>query len=282
VINGVDRRFDRPIFIVNPPRSGSSLLFETLAKARGVYTVGGESHNVIEGVPALGIVAQNFESNCLDASHATPEVKAQLRPRFNQLLRDRDGAAAPAGRVRMLEKTPKNALRIPFLAEIFPEAHFVFLQRDPRQTLASMMEGWESGRFNTYPQLPGWRGQRQWSFLLTPGWRDLAPLPLERIVASQWNTTMQILLDSLDQLPADRWITARYDALLTDPNAEMQRLCAALDLEWDRRVEGELPLARHTVSKPSDDKWRAREQEINAVWDEIAPLAERAAAAAAR
>src|SRR5690606_36855978 len=38
--------FDRPVFIVSPPRSGSTLLFETLAAAPGVFTIGDESHGL--------------------------------------------------------------------------------------------------------------------------------------------------------------------------------------------------------------------------------------------
>lgn len=277
-----DPRFDRPIFVVNPPRSGSSLLFETLAQAPNIYTVGGESHGVIEGIRGLGIAASDFNSNELDARHARPEVAAMLRERFSQQLRDRDGAPAPAGRVRILEKTPKNALRIPFLAKVFPEARFVYLYRDPRQVLSSMMEGWESGRFVMYRDLPGWTGERPWSFLLTPGWRDLDGKPLNQIVASQWATSTTIMLDALDGLPKERWVSARYDALLADPNAEIARLCAANELEWDRHLEEKLPLARHTVSNPDNNKWRARADDIDAVWSSIAAVAERAERAAAR
>ncbi|MEQ1494063.1 MAG: sulfotransferase, partial [Terricaulis sp.] len=230
-----DPRFDRPIFIVNPPRSGSSLLFETLAQAPNLYTVGGESHQIVEGVRGLGIPAANFDSNCLDESNARPEIVAVLRDRFEQQLRNRDNAPPGAGRIRMLEKTPKNALRIPFLAKVFPEARFIYLYRDPRQVLSSMMEGWESGKFGMYPNLPGWTGERPWSFLLTPGWRELNGKPLEQLVAGQWASTMQVMLDSLDRLPTDRWATARYDALLADPNAEITRICEAVDLEWDRK-----------------------------------------------
>lgn len=277
-----DPRFDRPIFVVNPPRSGSSLLFETLAQAPNVYTVGGESHGVIEGIRGLGVQAANFDSNCLDETHARPEIIAQLRQRFDELLRDRDGAQPGPGRVRMLEKTPKNALRIPFLAKAFPEARFVYLHRDPRQVLSSMMEGWESGRFVMYRDLPGWRNERPWSFLLTPGWRDLNDLPLERLVAGQWMSAMQVLFDSLDKLPADRWTTARYDALLADPNAEIARICSNVGLDWDRTLGKELPLARHTVSQPSAEKWRGRAEEIESVWPSIEKMAARAERAASR
>src|SRR5690606_32000492 len=105
--------FDRPVFIVSPPRSGSTLLFETLGAAPGVYTIGDESHALIEGIAALGPSAHGWESNRLLAEHADPAVAEALRRRFHAALRDRDGHGPASGAtVRMLEKTPKNALRI--------------------------------------------------------------------------------------------------------------------------------------------------------------------------
>ena len=34
----------------------------------------------------------------------------------------------------MLEKTPKNSLRVPFLNAVFPQALFVYLYREPRES----------------------------------------------------------------------------------------------------------------------------------------------------
>ncbi|MGE0740522.1 MAG: sulfotransferase [Hyphomonadaceae bacterium] len=278
-----DPQFDRPIFVVNPPRSGSSLLFETLAQSPTLFTVGGESHALIEGVDALGIAARNWDSNRLTLDDADPEVVAQLRARFAASVRDRQGRSPPRGaRVRMLEKTPKNSLRIPFLAAAFPEARFVYLYRDTRQVLASMMEAWESGRFRTYPKLPGWSGALPWSMLLTPGWRDLAALPLNEIAAHQWVAATKIMLDDLEALPADRRVVTRYDALVADPGAEVKLLADALDFAWDRPLGNALPVAAHTVSAPKSDKWRARETEIMAVMPIVSEQAQRAAAFAAR
>jgi hypothetical protein len=265
-----DPRFDRPIFIVSPPRSGSTLLFETLTGAPGLATVGGESHALMESVPAIAPAARDWESNRLTAADADPATVALLRERFARALRTRDGGPPAAGRVRMLEKTPKNALRVPFLAAAFPEALFIYLYRDPRPTLASMIEGWRSGGFRTYPALPGWTGPA-WSFLLTPGWRELIGAPLNQIVARQWAETTRILLDDLAALPADRWRVIRHEAFLAAPQAQITRLCASLDVGWDRTLGAGLPLARHTVSAPSAEKWRAHAEAIAAtaaIWGE--------------
>ena len=273
--------FERPVFIVSPPRSGSTLLFETLALGPDVYSIGGESHGVIEGIGGLDVPGRGYDSNRLVAADATPAIAAELRKRYASRLFNRDRQPPAAEAVRMLEKTPKNALRIPFLLETFPDARFVYLYRDPRQVLASMLEAWESGGFRTYPDLPGWSGL-PWSLLLIPGWRELIGKSLAEIVAAQWATTTRTILDDLAGLPSDRICVARYDALLADPTTEIARINAAMDLRWDRPLDRSLPLANHTVSQPHADKWRKREGEIMPVLAKISDLVARAELIAAR
>ncbi len=270
-----DPIFDRPVFIVSPPRSGSTLLFETLAKAPGLYTIGRESHALIEGTPGLSASELGYDSNRLDAAAATPKLIEALRRRFLAELHDRDGNAPAQRPVRMLEKTPKNALRIAFLTKIFPEAQFVYLHRDPRETLSSMIEAWQSGGFRTYPNLPGWTGL-PWSLLLVPGWRDLIGQSLPEIVAAQWNTTTRILLDDLEALPPERCHVACYDALLADPAAEVARLCGVLGFDWDRSLDGALPLSRYTVTEPAPGKWHRHADLIIQVLPSLQPTLARA------
>ena len=276
---GRDPHFDRPVMIVCPPRSGSTLLFETLARAPQVFTVGGESHRIIEGVAGLRPAARDFDSNRLDQDDATATHVAEVRARFLAAVRDRNGHPSSSAHLplRLLEKTPKNSLRVPFLARAFPEARFLFLYRDPREVLSSMIEAWESGRFGTYPRLPGWSGP-PWSLVLVPGWRALQGRPLHEIVAHQWAETTRLLLEDLAALPAERRLLARYDTFLADPVTEVRRLCEALELDWDLVLTGDLPLSRFTVSKPAKDKWRRHEREIASVWPALEPLAARSAA----
>jgi hypothetical protein len=267
--HGRDASFDRPVFIVSSPRSGSSVLFETLSGARDVFTIGGESHGLIEAIPDLGPAARGWESNRLTEADATPVLAARLRDRFAAALRDRNGRKPSGQAVRMLEKTPKNALRIPFLASVFPEARFIYLHRDPRPTLASMIEAWTSGQFRTYPQLPGWAGP-PWSLLLTPQWRDLHGKALNEIVAHQWVAVTQTLLDDLMTLGRDRWSAVSYEEFIAAPQTTAAALCAELDLHWDCPVGSKLPLASNTLSEPSGDKWRRHAPDLDAV----APLFE--------
>jgi hypothetical protein len=276
--SGADPLFDRPVFIVSPPRSGSTLLFETLAGAPGLFTTGGENHAAIETIPGLQLRHRDFDSNRLQAADATPEVVRELRARFLDKSRDRDGRA-PAGRFRLLEKTPKNALRIPFLMAAFPEARFVYLYRDPRQVIASMIDAWLSGHFRTYLQLPGWP-HPHWSLLLTPGWRALADKPLPEIVAGQWQAAMQVMLDDLEALPATRRCSVRYDRFVADPPAAMERLRAQLDYSWDRPLSAQLPASRYTLTAPDANKWRRHAPVIEPLLPALRGTIERAEALA--
>jgi hypothetical protein len=267
-------RFDRPVFIVSSPRSGSTLLFETLAHAPDLCTVGGESHWLIEDIPGLSPAERRWSSNRLTAEDATPERIEQLAGAFYRALQDREGRPA-SGRIRMLEKTPKNALRVPFFDAAFPDAMFVYLYRDVRQTLGSMLEAWASGAFCTYPELPGWRGH-PWSLLLLPGWERLIGQPLPVIVAHQWAVTTDLLLDDLAEIPRDRVRGLDHGEFLAQPQKAMVSLAGALGLCWDRSLGGDLPLSRTTLSRPAPDKWRRFEEII----ESVRPIVERADARA--
>jgi len=272
-------RFERPVVIVSAPRSGSSLLFETLAHSPDFYTVGGESHQQFESIPALRADAHGYASGRLDRRDAAPETLAALRQRFAQSLRNRDGKppSAAAAAVRLLEKTPKNALRVPLLDVLFAGALYIFLYREPQENVSSIIEGWESGRFVMYPDLPDWPGP-PWSFLLVPGWRGLAGQPLAAIAAAQWQRTLTILLDDLEAIPRRRVHALSYRDFLTDPVGNVARICAFAGIGWDRKLPDVLPLSNYTVSPPHPDKWRRHEAVIGPYLPALRATDERARA----
>ena len=267
----------QPLIIIAAPRSGSSLLFETLARSPDFWTIGGESHEVIEGLPQLTPAARDFASNRLTAADADPQSVARIRAAFLAKLRDRNGQPPGPGatQLRLLEKTPKNALRIPFLRAVFPDAKFVYLYRNPRDNISSGIDAWKSGRFVTYPKLPGWDGP-PWSLLLVPGWRELKGQPLETIAARQWQLTHEQIMADLAELPADSWTGVTYESFLADPRGTAERLAAFAGVRWDDPLAGDLPLARHTLTPPDPDKWKRNAAELDRVLPGVMDTAKRA------
>ena len=244
------------------------MLFETLASSRHLHTLGGEAPWLIEDLAALRPGAPAVESNRLTAEHATPDHVQHVLETVATRLRDADQVSVPfRPELRLLEKTPKNALRIPFFDRIFPDALYIFLWRDPRENLSSIMEAWRSGRWKTYNGLDGFDGP--WSLLLPPGWRRLDGRPLAEIAAFQWEAANRIVLDDLECLPRERWTVLRYSDLIADAPAAIERLCTFIGIEMDaqlrNRVSYPLPLSRFTQTPPDRNKWRRNEAEIERV-----------------
>jgi hypothetical protein len=261
--------YDRPVFIVAAPRSGSTLLFETLAANKGFWNIGGEGHEHVEGIPELQPRNRDYHSNRLTAADAQADIVSQLRAAYAGTLRMADGTTTYAGlgvsrprAIRLLEKTPKNALRIPFFKAAFPDAKFIYLYRDAQPNISAIMEAWRSGGFKTYAQLPDWQGL-PWSLLLIPGWRELIGADLAKIATRQWRDTNETILADLAALPQNDWTAIRYEDFIANPDSELKRLCAFADVPFDPAMPGaggtSLRNSRYTLTAPDANKWRKNE-----------------------
>lgn len=280
--------FDRPVIILSAPRAGSTLLWETLAASSEVWTIGGEGHHVIEAFPELNTRERGYASNRLVAGDLSVETADKVRAGFVGGLRNAEGRmlfATPCeqrpDKLRFLEKTPKNALRLPFLHALFPDARFLVLYRDPRENVSSLMEAWRVGgqRYRAFDTLPDWPAgecwkKGEWRMLLPPGWPKLRGRSLVEIAAFQWLQTYSVLLDDLAVIPDGQWCAVHYSDFLADPAGEIRRLCRFADLRFDRQLEQRvgsvaLPRSRATLSVPDAGKWKRNEREMEPVLPEL-------------
>ena len=255
--------FDRPVIILAAPRSGSTLLFESMLKSTDLWTIGGESHAMFESIPRFNPAMGYCDSNALSAADATPDIVRQIRLRFFQALRDAEGrgfnqfTAGAGNRPRLLEKTPKNALRVSLLNELFPDALYIYLYRNPRENISSMIDAWESGRFVTYPSLPG--RNSGWSLLLPPGWQAHHASPVEEMAAFQWEAANRAILEELNKLDKSRWTAVSYGQQVGDTVNTIERLCAFCDVSPDAILRsmsgGYTQFSTHTVTAPEKGKW---------------------------
>jgi hypothetical protein len=274
--------FSHPVFILSAPRAGSTLLYELLARLPGLWTIDGESHGVIEGTQGLHPAQRAFRSHQLTADDLTPAVRQACLAGFLADLRDHQGTryldlptALRPKAVRLLEKTPENALRLPFLEALCPDAHFIVLHRDARQSVSSLVEAWGHGGFTNIPELPGWE-RKAWCFLLPSGWQALNHRSLSEVAAFQWQAANRQILDDLECLAPERWTVVDYADLVTAPQAVLQRLCRFLGLEESACLAGTLPqplpLSATTISPPSPIKWRSQRAFQPASIDHLGPL----------
>lgn len=263
-------RLDKPIFVIGAPRSGTSLLFKVLMSSSHVANWPGEAHEVWERDhhPAL----RGWESNVLTGEDLTEEQAARIRREFYLVT---------GGRRHLIDKTPRNTLRVGFVEALFPDALYVFLQRDGRENINSLINAWRTPRYRTYklPEphaIPGIPDPTWWKFVLYPGWRHDKEGPLEVVCAQQWVHSNESALASFGEIPRHRWTTVRYEELIENPIEEVARLVEFLGLPYEARMRSEAAAVKtkpvNVVTPPERGKWRKENpREVEAITSLIAP-----------
>ncbi|MDP9226993.1 MAG: sulfotransferase, partial [Actinomycetota bacterium] len=263
-------RLERPIFIIGAPRSGTSLLYSILRGSSRLANWPGEAHEVWEADyhPAL----RGWESNALGSEDITPHAAARIRRRF---------FLAVGSNRRLIDKTPRNALRVPFIDALFPDATYVFLRRSGPDNVNSLINAWRTPRYRTYRlaephSIPGVDPQ-WWKFVLYPGWREDTRGPLELVCAKQWVVCNGSALAAGKAVAPGRWIDIRYEDLVDRPEAEVQGVLEGLHLPFEDDVRERARAVRSTpiniVTPPERGKWlRENPSEIESVQWLIEPM----------
>ncbi len=298
---------EKPVILIGAPRSGTTLLFSILASSRELWSLYTEGEVIFRRWLHPALIGWS-RGNRLNENDLSEELRKTLHEelyrramnlqrffpaleskiyagsRFRERWRCRflgplTGIARPAS-VRFVEKTPKNSLRVPFLSALFPDATFIFLTREGRSNVSSLIDGWRTGgRFRTYEMptdldIDGYPEKRQWTFVLPPGWERYASgRTLADVCAFQYVTCNDTALRDLSSLPADQVVRVRYEDLVNDPEATVTSLCESLGLRYEgalRSMTETLPIV-NTSTPPSAEKWRRHAREIDSVLPMIRP-----------
>jgi hypothetical protein len=84
----------------------------------------------------------------LNQQDASDKVSKYIRKRFSAKLKN-------SGKLILLEKTPANSLRLPFVKTIFSQARFIFLERDVSEIALSAECKWVSEVDNNTKKIYG-------------------------------------------------------------------------------------------------------------------------------
>jgi hypothetical protein len=149
-----------------------------------------------------------LDPGALDLSSLTPRElatwKRTLR-RFVQGLALRDPR-------RLVLKSPPHTARIPVLLELFPDARFVHIKRDPYTLFASTVNLWLSmGRRHGFQ---------------TPRGRPA----LEEKVFREFRVIYERLFAAIPRIPTGRFCEVRYEDLTTDLVGTMRAVYDGLEL----------------------------------------------------
>ncbi len=146
----------QPIFLLSLPRSGSTLLQRILAKHTSIDTAA-EPWVLLPLVSTMrreGIYTNYDQNAVVDAIRDFYTAMPGGRAAFTGALRDLalrlyTDRARPGARY-FLDKTPRYHLILDEIFELFPDARFVFLWRNPLSVIASMLDTWHRGHWYLY------------------------------------------------------------------------------------------------------------------------------------
>jgi hypothetical protein len=261
-----DTRFvERPIFVVGPGRSGTTLL-RSLLSAHSRISIAPETHFMKRAENEGGLERGTppdfeafwdrytswvrFKDLDVDADRCRELMEMQGDHTFRTIFRAVLTAFRErVGKERVGEKTPSHIFFLSHLLRWFPKARVLILQRDPRAVIASQLKSpWVADRLTPRSLQDGvFLGKRHNHLLF---------------YADKWVRIYNEIVPAWADDP--RVLVVRYEALVQDPESEMRRVCDFLGEVYEPRMltsrsSATVPLPSGTA-KPRLEQWRREHQ----------------------
>jgi hypothetical protein len=202
---------DRLLFVIGSPRSGSTLLTRML----GAHS---EVHSPVEPHLLTPLAHLGYYESVRQAPYDPVIAQRGIRELVKELpqgeadyldaLRAYSDAVytrllEPSGRRILLDKTPAYALVLDFVAKLYPRAHYAVLTRNPLAVWSSFVESFFDG---------------------------------DHEAAHRHNPLLERYVPAVARFLRDRPVPlhhVRYEELVRDPAAELERLCAFAGIAFE-------------------------------------------------
>jgi hypothetical protein len=156
----------------------------------------------------------------LDLSRLSPAGLGRWKQAFLRLIRE---LTLRHGGRRLILKSPPHSCRIRTLLELFPNARFIHIIRDPRVLYASTLRLWRTLYETQGLQIPTFAG-------------------LEEQVLSNFEVMYRCIERDRPLIGDNRWFELRFEDLVRNPLAVLERIYSSMDL-------GDFAAARQGIEK---------------------------------
>ncbi|MCK6555689.1 sulfotransferase [Candidatus Binatia bacterium] len=206
----------RLILVIGPPRSGTTLLMRMLAAHSQIYsraephlltplahlgyydTVDAAPYDHLQAAQSVREFVADLpggESDYLDA------CRAYMDTLYGRMLAARGG-----GKRFFVDKTPANALVLPFIGKVYPTARYVVLTRHPAAVFGSYANSFFDGDYDA---------ARRFNPIL-----DRYVPAMARFLRARTVPLVQV----------------GYERLVQQPEAELRRVCEFLGVEFEPKM----------------------------------------------
>lgn len=203
------------IFVISQPRSGSTLLQHILASHSEIHTMPEPwlMLHLVYARRASGIEAEyNAQYAFLALQDFFNRIKnaetVYIQGLRNMALQLYLEALESTDKKYFLDKTPRYYFIIPELYKIFPNAKFIFIQRNPLAVFSSIVETNFSGNWNGL-----FRQDRIHDILTAP----------------------KLILEGLETL-GNKAVSIKYEDLVSEPEKTIRFLCDRIGIQFDQEM----------------------------------------------
>lgn len=273
----------KPVFFVGMPRSGTTLMFLTLAahpdlawfsqyleRAPGLPAVALLSR-VADRVPSArkSVVRHGDQRSRLDRLRISPDEAYRVwerccgeKFRYDYLLgveakgEERRCVHETVSKVMRYQGKPRFAAkitgpaRVGYLSSIFDDARFIHIVRDGRAVVGSLMRVpfWRDSK---RMQEPAWRGGLDQGELAS--WSERGASAPE-LAAMQWGRVLETARVEAASIAPGRYTEVHYEDFVADPHASLDRIVDFCDLPRDRRPHAFIE--ERVEIRNMNDRWR--------------------------
>lgn len=244
---------DRPVFILGPHRSGTTLLYGILGRHEHVCYLN-RSNQRFPSAPRIARVitnlmrtdtnpaeAQRFwdylwsgPDDTMHAGDLTSQQKEFYISVIERILKQQ-------GRTRFIAKYPRLSLRVGWIEALFPDAKFLHMSRDWRAVVSSTLQR----KVKRESRGGGWFGVR------IPGWQDMQDLP-HALVAGRQFRVATMAIEAAAQPRPDRFYRVDYLDLCRDSERVVREVAGFCEFPFSQAFLSTLP----TGLKSRNDKWK--------------------------
>lgn len=243
----------RPTFVLGMPRSGTTLVEQILS-----------SHPQVRGCGELDLIGRSLEVLCgmSGSIRGWPEVmqevdEAQVYAAATLYLSELEGNFG-RGADRLIDKAPLNFFNIGIIRILFPNAHIIWCQRDPRDVCLSIF----SENFSA-------------SHSFATDLKEVGEYYVEHMR----------LMHHWEACCGGRIHTLRYEQLVVDVEASVRNVLQAIGLSWSHRcldfwnqkrivATPSRWKVRDEISAKSVGRWRRYESQLGPLLDTLSPILE--------
>lgn len=260
-----------PIFLIGNVRSGTTMFHH-------IFNLHDDVESWFEPRTIWVYGAPSRRHDRFTSEDATEKVKRYTRKRFLQYQRTH-------GNRRVMEKTPSNVLRVPYVEAIFPESKFLYIIREPFANLSSAELRWQFRsnwhrlweRFKECPktQVPYHMSRifidryrhyilrkkyfSMWGIRYPGIYNDLKQMTIEEVIAKQWVAGSIQAETDLAAIDPAKIMRIRYEDFVLNPVEEYQRIVDHFDLSITDAIKKQVA---EMVDPSRQSKWKRLDNEV--------------------